>query len=301
MFCEKCGSEIKEGASFCAKCGNPIGDAGNNAQPVSQKDSEHTEVGVKDLLKDIWGKETTKTEPPVSPLWLWLFALSPLYGLAVGRIGIFLTILFAWLDWKALRKAGIKVSISAYVIGVLLCPPIYIFRRIKQSLGDLRTMGAKVYAPFFTSCLVYIAWLSIFVASIVFCGDDDTSSYTSSSTSNNIEYADRLTKALASDAADLLKESLNETINSTQLKDLICVTRIKDCVLVKETESRYSGIAKATFSTKNRIDGNSPSVDLQYNFYIIFDGTNIMLQDASRDHAEEPKFERFLASIGIED
>lgn len=138
MYCQSCGEEVSNNASYCDSCGEPID---------SDEDThEHTEPETETI---------TSTSRNVSPLWsvavlslTWLFFLFGFGGLQSGgtvigglaTLAVIASIPILWLDARAAIRAGelstsrpIYIVIAVYLL-YLLTMPIYVgYRLYKRS------------------------------------------------------------------------------------------------------------------------------------------------------------------------
>ena len=101
------------------------------------------------------------------------------------------------------------------------------------------------------------------------------------------------------EAPKLLKQALEENVELTKY---VSVGEVKECVLVKESKNKHSGLAKVVFrAKKNDSKGRCASVIIQYGFDLLCDGDNIMLQNGVPSGSDETKLTEFLMNSMGED
>lgn len=107
---------------------------------------------------------------------------------------------------------------------------------------------------------------------------------------------------LREEATGLLRGSLVEQFekdeDTKEVAKYIKLTDVRDCVLVKESKGRYSGLAQAEY-TANKVGkkGETRRVVVQYDFTLLYDGENIMLKNAEPSDSEVAKFTSFVEKL----
>lgn len=107
---------------------------------------------------------------------------------------------------------------------------------------------------------------------------------------------------LREEATELLRGSLvkqfQEDEDAKEVAKYIKLTDVRDCALVKESKGRYSGLAQAEF-TANKVGtkGETRRVVVQYDFTLLYDGENIMLQNAEASDSEVAKFTSLVEKL----
>ncbi len=107
---------------------------------------------------------------------------------------------------------------------------------------------------------------------------------------------------LREEATGLLRGSLVEQFekdeDTKEVAKYIKLTDVRDCVLVKESKGRYSGLVQAEY-TANKVGkkGETRRVVVQYDFTLLYDGENIMLKNAEPSDSEVAKFTSFVEKL----
>lgn len=96
----------------------------------------------------------------------------------------------------------------------------------------------------------------------------------------------------------LVVKTFAENEDAKEVAKYIKLTDVRDCVLVKESKGRYSGLAQAEF-TANKVGkkGETRRVVVQYGFTLLYDGENIMLQNAEPSDSEVAKLTSFVEKL----
>ena len=96
----------------------------------------------------------------------------------------------------------------------------------------------------------------------------------------------------------LVVKTFAENEDAKEVAKYIKLTDVRDCVLVKESKGRYSGLAQAEF-TANKVGkkGETRRVVVQYGFTLLYDGENIMLQNAEPSDSEVAKLTSLVEKL----
>lgn len=111
---------------------------------------------------------------------------------------------------------------------------------------------------------------------------------------------------LREEATEMLKETLVDDFKKhgelEKFAKYVKLTDVRDCYLVKQEKS-YEGLAEAEY-TANKVgeNGEARRVVIQYSFTLLYDGENMILQDAQvSSDVEESKLTSFLEGLATED
>ena len=84
------------------------------------------------------------------------------------------------------------------------------------------------------------------------------------------------------ESAKVLKTSIENTWQQNGFSAVFDIVEVKDCITVNVSGNKYEGTATVTIKRK---DSNN-TADTHWNFKVIFDGDNIMLEEGHINPAE---------------
>lgn len=226
MYCQNCGKQMEEGATFCSECGSSLQNQNNyttsNSYTASfEMDSQKKGTGIAALVLGILG------------LLAWII---PIIGLPIGIVGLVLGI-------KGSKKSGKGMAIA----GIVLSTICLVLTIINSTLGAYQ--GFKGEAWFQQDKVLQESGQNEFTlrddkGNILMSGGIGAVDLQSSNLANGekqyvveIQFTDSATEKFTQITADHIGEQLGIYLNDTRISNPIVQSRIEGGICQITSES----------------------------------------------------------------